>query len=287
MKLNDDKIKDLLHRYFEKYDSKLINEIKSEVGEYIYFFPKVSFKKDYDICGEFYLFVIERIEDILKNFPLDSGIRFQTWFNYVLKNQYLNFLRFNRKEAYVELSIDDYEDEIPLEAFESEELSFKEIENVFSSIERMDGLILKLFYIPDVLTAEEIGEISRKFGVNISTVIKIHREIICKRQMEFQHIRKLSEKIKELNSKIMELKYKLYKGNLSLDEKQKILFKIARLEGERFKHMRRLFIYDKDVMLVLANLFGSREKATYRLKIAKQKFKFYFLKSHLKVGFVS
>jgi RNA polymerase sigma factor (sigma-70 family) len=276
MKLDDKKVKILLKEYSK--DEQKAKELKNELSTYIYYFPKLAYKRDFDFCGDFYLYVIERIESILKNFPPDADVKFQTWFNYVLKNQYLNFLRFKREENFVKLSFDDYKDEIFIDFFDEPEMEEKKIFKVFENIDGVDRAILKLYYIPEMLENTDLKLISKYFSMSVSDVLELQRKIINHQKSEFQKVKELSSKVKEINSIIVELKYKLYKDSSRLDEKNEIMLKIARLEAKRFKIVKKIVSLNDGVFQAFSTIFDSRKKAQYRLKIAREKFRFYFLK---------
>jgi peptidoglycan hydrolase CwlO-like protein len=114
--------------------------------------------------------------------------------------------------------------------------------------------------------------------MSVSDVLELQRKIINHQKSEFQKVKELSSKVKEINSIIVELKYKLYKDSSRLDEKNEIMLKIARLEAKRFKIVKKIVSLNDGVFQAFSTIFDSRKKAQYRLKIAREKFRFYFLK---------
>ncbi|MCX7820458.1 MAG: hypothetical protein N2258_02150 [Brevinematales bacterium] len=277
MNLNDEKIKKLIKNYNEN-PSLVFEELKKEVSEYIYYFPKMAYKKNLDICGDFYLYIIERLDKIIANFNSSSEIKFKTWFNYVLKNNFINFMKFVYKNPKIELSIEDYQDSLFFEVFEEEEGNLKRIESVLENIEEIDRLILKLYYIPELINEKDVLCLSENFNLTFAEISSLQKKLIELRQAEIERLREVALKIKEINSIILEKKYTIYKRELSQDEKNKILFSISKLEAQRFKLICRVREEKKDIFETISVLFSSKEKARYRLKIAKDKFKFYYLK---------
>ncbi len=268
MNINEDKIKNLIKNPHSNFE-----EIKKELSEYIYYFPRVAYKKNLDICGDFYLYIIERLDKILLNFNPNLNIKFKTWFNYVLRNNFINFN--NLKREPLELNIENYEESICFEVFEEKEGNFNIVDEVLKKIEEIDRILLKLYYIPELITEEEVLIISDNFNMSISEVLNLQRKLIELRTKEIEKVKEISEKIKELNNKIVELKYTLYQNKIDNND---IITKIARLENQRFNYILKLKKENNDIFESITILFKSKEKTRYRLKIAKEKFKFYYLK---------
>ncbi len=281
MNLNDEKIKKLIKNFHD--DPPIILEnLKKELNEYIYYFPKMAYKKDLDICGDFYLYIIERLENIIKSYNPTSEVKFKTWFNYVLKNNFINFMKFVHKDFKNELSLEDYEESLPFEVFGEEEGNLKDIENTLESIEEIDRLILKLYYIPELINEEDVLCLVENFKLGFSEILNLQKRLIELRQIESEKLKSIALKIKEINSLILEKKYLVHKRQLPLEELNKILYTIAKLESQRFKLICKIREEEKDIFEAIAILFNSKEKARYRLKVARDKFRFYYLKK--KVG---
>lgn len=277
MNLNDEKIRKLI-KNFSFDPSNVFEELKKELSEYIYYFPKMAYKKNLDVCGDFYLYIIERLDKIIVNFNPESEVKFKTWFNYVLKNNFINFMKFVYKDFKNELSIEDYQDTLPFEVFNEEEGTLKDIEITFESIEEIDRLILKLYYIPEFINEKDVLSLSENFDLSVSQIFELQRKLIILRQNEAERLKSLALKIKEINSIILEKKYLIHKENLSQNELNENIAFIARLEARRFKLINKIRDEEKDIFETIALLFNSKEKARYRLKIARDKFKFYYLK---------
>lgn len=115
MDLNDIKIKSAISDYLGggEASSRSMTEFKKLTDMYIYNFPRAAYRKDMDTCSEFYIYMIERLEGVIKNFPLEEDLLFKTWFNYVLRNQFSHFMRFQKKQAIHYLRIEDHETKQP------------------------------------------------------------------------------------------------------------------------------------------------------------------------------
>ncbi len=277
MKIDDGKIKNLIVEYLRNQNEKILEGIKKELGEYIYYFPRLAYKKNPDICGEFYLYILERFDKIIKNFPLKASVKFQTWFNYVLKNNFINFTKYI-KNIENNLSLDDYKDTIYIEIFEKEDTDYDELYKAFDKIDSSDRVILKLCYMPELINEKDLKHILEKFKISVSETLELQKRLIQLRFEELENTRKACEKIRILNSKILDIRYAIYSNNPENNEKHEMLTKIARLEGERFKCFQKINSKNKEIINCIAHLFGTREKASYRIKIAKEKLKFYLLK---------
>lgn len=286
MELNDSKIKSIIKEYLNNpEDSKIIRKFQKEVELYIYNFPHLAYGKSLDFCSDFYLYIIERLESIIRNFPEDeldsnpNSLRFKTWFNYVLKNQLINMYHYRNKDKTIEISIDNMEHRLYLDVFGQPESDYAELRKGLSIISEMDSIILKLYYMPETINAHEIKTSAKHFNLPISTVLQIQKNLIVANYNEIQRLREITSKIGELNQKLVQVKYQVYK-NKSLDIKQKNekLLRIARMEGSRYKLIRRLDAPNKQVFEEFVNLFRNIRKAQYRLNIAKKKLKFEMVK---------
>ncbi|MGC8764957.1 MAG: hypothetical protein ACP5QT_03640 [Brevinematia bacterium] len=278
MKINNEKIKNLVEKYLKDSFPELIEDIKKELGEYVYYYPRVAFKKNLDICGEFYLYIMERMEKIIKNFPPKASIKFQTWFNYVLKNNFINFMKYSKGNAVTDLSLEDYKETVYVEVFEGEDDSYRDVYSALNEIDSSDKAILKLYYLPELIDEADVEFISSSFDISVSKILEIQRRLIELRYKELENTRKICEKIRVLNSRILKIKYILYREECDNNQKYEMMAKIARLEGERFKNLQRINHKNSEIINCLSELFKSKEKASYRIKIAREKFRFYYLK---------
>lgn len=187
-------------------------------------------------------------------------------------------MKFVYKDFKNELSIEDYQDTLPFEVFNEEEGTLKDIEITFESIEEIDRLILKLYYIPELINEKDVLSLSENFNLSIPRISELQKKLITLRQNEAERLTSLALKIKEINSIILEKKYFIHKEKLSQKEENEIIVFIAKLEAKRFKLINKIRDEEEDIFETIALLFTSKEKARYRLKIARDKFKFYYLK---------
>ena len=291
MDLDDEKIKKLISSFLIicnkdkplQDKSRIIMEFKKETEIYIYNFPRLVYKKGQDTCSDFYLFVLERLESIIKNFPMEDELKFKTWFNYVLKNQFLNFMAYQKKNSVIELQIDNYENELSVELFEHEETEMAELKQGLDNLDLIDRVLIKFYYMPELIDTADIRAASDYFRLSVETILEIQKNLITANLKAVEQIRELSSGIRKINKALLDLKYKLYRekeygSDLVLKEKNEILLKIARQDASKYKYLRRLEIPNKAVFQEFMLLFSNIYQAKNRLSIARKKLKFEVLK---------
>jgi DNA-directed RNA polymerase specialized sigma24 family protein len=64
------------------------------------------------VCGDFYIYALDRLESVIRNFPTDAPGKFKTWLNYVLRNQFVNYLRSVVREDTVVLAPEEFEERL-------------------------------------------------------------------------------------------------------------------------------------------------------------------------------
>lgn len=282
MTLNDAKIKSHISDYQSGLNIQDAREnFRREVELYIYSFPNLSYRKDKDFCGDFYLYVVERLDSVLKNYPLEADIQFKTWFNRVLKNQMLNFYHYQKRGEKLTVPFEDHEEEIAKSVFLAPEEDFAEVYQGLSSLSESDRLLIRFYYMPQKIGAEELQTAVKIFGLPLGEVLDILKALIHQQQKETEKLRKLGSEMGETNRRLSELKYKLYqkKKNADLDEVSTLLLQIARLENRQLRQIRELQMPSRAVMNEFARLFSNIRTARYRLKFASSKLRTEILKA--------
>lgn len=109
MKYIEDKfIKKAVSEYKASRSIITFKEINNYLSKYIYNYPRKVFGVCHETALDFYLYYIERIENILLKYN-ETETKFITWFTYTLRNGYLNYVDYKkRKEKYkkIEVSMD-------------------------------------------------------------------------------------------------------------------------------------------------------------------------------------
>lgn len=278
MELNDGKIKQCIRKYLQEGDKReqAIEDFRHEVENYIYLFPRLSYRKNQDFCADFYLYVLDRLDGIIRNYPLDADIRFKTWFNLVLRNQFVTFARYRAKNHRTELTLDDMEIEVHMEFFEQDEAGFDDLRQGLSQLEGPDSALIKLYYLPESLDPGELATAAEYFGVPYCEVLAVREKLIEGHNRETQRLKSLAEKLGALDIELSSMKRRLYDSG----GKEGALFdKIARKENAKSRLVRELSAPGRFFLDEIAKLFQSAEKAKRRLDIARKKLKFELLKS--------
>lgn len=291
MDLNDLKIKRIISEYdkteYVKEKKESIKLFRKEIELYIYNFPRLAYRRNRDFCSEFYLYVLDRLDSIIKNYPIDADIQFKTWFNYVLKNQFINYLRYNQKEESSSfVPLENYETQLAVEVNHSGYEDYKRLHEGLGRLSEIDRLLIRFYYLPESLTPDDFHFATKQFGLSFRQVLTIQKNLIEAHLSETKRIRDLTSKISEISVSLTHLKYELHQQDVYLDLPEKedlrikneLLLKIARLEEKKSKLIRRLEIPRKDVLEVFSHLFDNIRKARYRLNIAKNKLRFELLK---------
>ncbi|OHD55612.1 MAG: hypothetical protein A2Y33_13330 [Spirochaetes bacterium GWF1_51_8] len=283
MRLNDEAVKKAIAQYQSaKTDderNRAIASFRKETDLYIYNFPRMSYRKSLDFCSDFFLYVVERLDGILKNYPLDANIQFKTWFNYVLKNQAVSFIRYTRPGENPVLTVDNIEDYPGPEIFTTDRPDFGALKKGLALLPAMDRLALKFYYLPELIDGGDIREACRVFGIAPGAALSIQRALIAANYEDIRRLREVSARVTELNTKIVPLKYRLYhEKELGLGEKNELLEKIARMEAARNKEIRKIELPDKRLYQDFISLFKNIRLAQYRLDNARKRLRFEMLK---------
>lgn len=290
MNLNDDSIKSILTDYHsaqtEGEKEKQIKLFRKEIELYIYNFPRLAYRKNRDFCSDFYLYVIERLDSVIRNYPLQANIRFKTWFNYVLKNQFMNYVRYHQIPEPVQIPFEDYEIHLSQEVDHGADEEFSALRDGLKRLSDVDRVLIRFYYLPEELHAEDIRFASKIFGLSLRDVLTVQKKLIAVHLTEIKRIRDITSKIAEVSTELIDLKYELHRLHSNdlqsetdnLKEKSDLLIRLSRLEEKKSKLIRRLEIPKKDAMEIFGKLFDNIRKARYRLNSAKNKLRFELLK---------
>lgn len=100
MSIDDNFIKKAVLEYKASRSVITFKEINNHLSKYIYNYPRKVFGACHETALDFYLYYIERIENILLKYN-ETEAKFITWFTYTLRNSYLNYIDSKkRKEKY-------------------------------------------------------------------------------------------------------------------------------------------------------------------------------------------
>jgi hypothetical protein len=289
MDLNDLKIKKLIIALKDRPPDEgivALEELKKEIGLYIYSFPAMAYRKDRDICSDFYLYLQDRLDKVLTSFPREAEVRFKTWFNYVLRNQYHNFSYYRARNKVPCVSLDEDSVETPSVSFEldGDEPPYGDLEAGLGRIGEWDRVLIRVFYMPETVRGDDVKEIVRQTGLTVTGVLEVLRELVSVHGEDLERKRGAAAKIGEVNRKLTELKYRLvrYRGRdvpvEELSVMNELLGKVARLEAARSRLIRGLGSPDKNVTAVFSRLFRDRPGAVRRLDLARKKLRFEMLK---------
>ncbi len=281
MQLHDRKIKSIIREWQqqEKDPEFILSHFKKEVELYIYNFPRLAYKKDLDECSEFYLYVLDQLESIINNYPLEADIQFKTWFNYVLRNKFLDYYHKNKKNKVAPLSLDDYEEELTAQTFTDEQCDFAGLKQGLNALGPHDRLLIKLYYLPESIDQEDLKSCVQLFQIPLHEILDIRKDLIDCHLQELDRIRELSQKLSSINEQLQDKKYRLYQSaGLDSSEQNTYLIQISRLESSRYRLLQKIYAPHKKTMNSFMRLFSNVNKARYRLSMAQKKLRFELLR---------
>lgn len=291
MNLNEEKIRALLSEHRQNPDRwpRIEPSLRAELELYVYRFPRLAYRQGPDLCSDFYLWVIERLEACVAQFPLERSLKFKTWWNAVLRNQFTHFMRWKRKSDRPAFSLDLMEDEIAVEAFVPEEASFDELKDGLSALPEPDRLLLLFHHLPESLSAADLQAACAVFELPVSEVLAIRSELVRLYHERTQRTRELSEKLTIVSQQLSEMRIALHrlKGLAGVDlpaRMHQLLAKIARQEALRARIARELSTPARETASVAAKLFRSAAQAKSRLDIAGRRLKYEVLTRMAKVA---
>ena len=248
MPIDDNFIKKAVMEYKVSRSVMTFKEINNHLSKYIYNYPRKIFGVCHETAMDFYLYYIERIENILLKYN-ETEAKFITWFTYTLRNGYLNYIDSKkRKEKYkkIEISMDatlcdrevltlhdvlydtkKYSMDFINFFNESENDNIKEISlKIFNYIEsafsNRDSLI---FYIHNLelfinLITKPLMEF---FNINYEEAYSIIEKARTTYMHKYNDIIKLQDSIAKINLKISEYKRKgLWTVHLASKKQNKI-----------------------------------------------------------------
>lgn len=201
-KINEEKVIDLIREY-QKGNKSVLNAIMKEISLYVYNFPLIMYNRPKEEAGEFYIYFMERVENVLRNFK-QKGYKFTTYLTASLINHYKNFLTINHKTIKViyESELNDinifcilHEENQP-NHYQDETLQ-KAVE-FFNQLDEFSKLIVKTFIFE--LTPEDLKLISKYTNKPIEKVLNEYEEILKKVSKKYQKRKKLIESINQNSS---------------------------------------------------------------------------------------
>lgn len=232
MKYIEDKfIKKAVSEYKASRSVITFKEINNHLSKYIYNYPRKVFGVCHETALDFYLYYIERIENILLKYN-EAETKFITWFTYTLRNSYLNYADYKkRKEKYkkIEVSMDaplcdretltlhdvlydskKYSIDLLNSINENDDIEnislkiFNYIESVFSNRDSLAFFIHNLELFINFITKP----LMKFFNINYEEAYSIIENARATYIHKYNDIIKLQDSIAKINLKISEYKSK-------------------------------------------------------------------------------
>ena len=176
-RIPDAQIKSCIRRYGSGEKSCYARIVRI-LSPYIYNYPRIVFRSGPDQCGNFYEYVLLRLERILSRYR-ESEARFVTWFTVVLRRRYLNFLREHKTSEQPPFSLDCGEGARLYDVIAERKdyvRSNKEgydrlIDGIVRNLNMKQRLFFHLYFIED-LRPEDVGFIAVTTGASVREVLE-------------------------------------------------------------------------------------------------------------------
>ncbi len=253
LNIDDVKIKELICVWQTDRKEIFLDKIKENLVDLIYQYPARIFGKDENECSAFYEHICERIEGILEKYTaLES--RFSTWFFIVLRHQYFNWSKMERRkdrihsirmttvgknsEAEIDLSDDrqfhDWNGSERESITGCDDARENAVRDIFDRFRPEQKLVVSvLYYDLDVESLSRIYQGKRDIMDVFEQYSHFKHETAERRNVILTKFRNLNEKIPDLKWRLMSLE----KSSLRSEDHEKKCAKLRRdiLKCEEFR----------------------------------------------------
>lgn len=204
----DRRVKELIRRY-KGGEEDCFASLVQDLSPYIYNYPRIAFCAEPDMCGDFYEYLLERLEGIIKAYR-ETEAKFVTWFTVVLRNRYLNFMRKNRNQRFIENCYDflsfDYlindshnlydrihDDRSYLSSYKQRYDTI--VDNIVKVLNKRQRMFFHLYYV-ETVRPEDIGFLSIFLGMAARDILlkidQIRDSIVEKYRAKSELLQKLN-----------------------------------------------------------------------------------------------
>lgn len=134
----------------KKQDPEALEKFFEIYSVEIYNFPVKTYRLPEEEAGDFFLYAFERLREGKRFRTFRGEATFRTWFYSVLRNLFLDWLRYNKKFSYIRYVPLDFYDgkEMPVfkDEYEYQEM-LRILEEEIASLEPLERVIFKLVYL--------------------------------------------------------------------------------------------------------------------------------------------
>ncbi|MFN3660933.1 MAG: hypothetical protein ACK4TN_06835, partial [Brevinematales bacterium] len=245
----------------------VIEYLEKEVSVFIYTFPRLVYRSDEDSCGDFYLYIKERLEPIWQQWDENLTPSFSLWFTAILRYRYQDFCRW-RKIPEPHLPI---EEDIPPPFFDDESSQWHTLRQTMENLKPHDKLWIKWFYLPEEISPEDLTLTRGLTGKSYLELLDIQRELITHKLKDIENLRQISMELSLLFDEIANLKHLLQQPK---NKTPKNLQKLIKLETKRDRLRKQIFLADREPFRIFGRLFSSPREGKHRLALAETRLKY-------------
>lgn len=268
--LDDNKIKDLVRSW--RNHEILVEDVISQLAEYIYSYPKVAHRIHLDDCTDYFIYVVERLPKKLEGYQ-EKKAKFATWFSVVLSNLYYDWIRTKKKSPVIEVNpnLEKYMENLPGQ-YDVEKELWKErhlgrIQPILSQLPPKIKAVMKLYYF-DFFEAEDIYLIAKLFNRDVPHLFEQYEVLLKKFQKKLDKESALLDKITGYFHDIQQLEYQLKICNdgdkkMTMEEKLKMLQRRHRKAIKDYQEYYRTLTI-KDIAHYIGLSIGTAYNLIYR-----------------------
>lgn len=212
MHIDDAKIKTAIHKYQISRSPDLFQELRDHLSNYIYHYPRKTFRANHDDAMTFYVAVLERLERIVLGYERTDYL-FRTWFTVVLRNAYFDLTRKNtrtKRESIREISYEIAENVISYRPLEKKDSALTAVTNAIEKeITRAfvlrDALIFRMHYL-ELFHERVLSPLCVYFAIDLSRALRIYEDARAEYFPRYAEALRLNDQITLINRKIVYFK---------------------------------------------------------------------------------
>lgn len=271
MHIDDITIRSIVEKYQAEMSYTYANFFIEQTCFFIQHWPKIQFSCDEDVCQDFLVYILERIDTILLSFPLQTEVLFKTWFSGVLYHKFVDFVKAGSVKVDM-LSIEDdivkVEDQSVSTMFLG---SYFDIELVLEKLSYEDQSLLMFYYFPEKLTPDHLNSIADSTQKNLYDILFCYQELMQEQNKNYDQKQLCQKKLDKIDSDLAHM-YNILKKN-SCKDISVIENKIARFKNKRDKYLRYLRRMNQGFMKVFSQLFIDYNTAYRKIRNLERKIK--------------
>lgn len=262
MTLNDSLIKLTIADYIKTRSNNSIKKFQELTYYFVKSWPRRQYKCNEDICSDFLIFILEATKEILKSYPENLSISFQTWFSAVLYNKFNDFCKTGSVPSQDLKLYSEVEDIITIPNEYNNEDRFDLLE-IVKSLPDLEASLIIFYYMSNNIVGQDLKNIVEFTKKDLSEVTNIYQEMVGYQTECFEQRQSYEQKINATEHKIAHLKNIILK--MENNEKLEMYeLKLLHLENRKYCYLQKLKCINKNSLKIFSKLFVDYN-AAYRM----------------------